>query len=325
MLLALLASGCFALLAVALALVAANARPGPSGGGGVPGVPGPAPANGFPGRFFGPFMDTSMGGSRWRNCPCSVVSLGFMLAGGDGRPAWNGNQPLDAMKSLVAGMRAAGKEPICSFGGESGSELGSVIKDANALARAYLAVIDAYGFKWADFDIEGAAYQDTEACHRRNQALAIVQRQRPGVTISYTFPSETTGLPAACVATLQHAKSVGLRVDVCNLMTMFFGGSQPNMGQTCIRAAAAAHGQCGLPMGICPNIGVNSGPGDVFQLRDAQAVLEFARRTPWVRWLTFWSVDRDRAGPGGGTSAQNNASGVAQGDYAFSKVFAQFR
>ena len=35
-----------------------------------------------------------------------------------------------------------------------------------------------------------------------------------------------------------------------------------------------------------------------------------------------WS---DRAGPGGGTSAQNNASGVAQGDYGFSKVFAQFR
>ena len=98
------------------------------------------------------------------------------------------------------------------------------------------------------------------------------------------------------------------------------------MGALAIDAARAAHAQLltlGLAdtrLGITPMIGRNDVKFVVFSPEDARALLEFARQTPWVRSLGFWSVNRDQARPGG----EEDDCGLPQPRWAFTNLFAPF-
>ena len=80
-------------------------------------------------------------------------------------------------------------------------ELAQACTTPQAVATEYQAVIDAYGLKFLDLDIEGAAVADPASIARRSQALKLVQNARPNVKISLTLPvlrkSFTLHLPAA--------------------------------------------------------------------------------------------------------------------------------
>jgi hypothetical protein len=86
------------------------------------------------------------------------------------------------------------------------------------------------------------------------------------------------------------------------------------------RAQLLAAGMPNAKIGITPMIGVNDTAALVFTLEHARAVATFARATPWVRWLSFWSLGRDNGSGGVGGAASNSSSGVAQKQWDFTRA-----
>ncbi|MFF5860050.1 cysteine/serine endopeptidase inhibitor, partial [Streptomyces sp. NPDC012751] len=150
----------------------------------VSGSPAPDSSNGsgFPSRYAAPYVETW--GSpdeldKARQAGLKYATLAFVLAGGGCKATFNGDTPItDAgWKAAVQNLRSSGGDVIASFGGASGTELGQACDSATALQEQYGAAVDALDLTRLDFDIEGAALADTAANHRRNQALAALQKE----------------------------------------------------------------------------------------------------------------------------------------------------
>nr|BFD90310.1 hypothetical protein KitaXyl93_16700 [Kitasatospora sp. Xyl93] len=103
------------------------------------------------------------------------------------RTAWAEDQ--------VDALRAAGGDVKVSFGGAAGTELAAVCGTVGALFAEYDAAVRAYGLRYVDFDIEGAAIADTAANERRSAALARLQQAHPGLKVSFTLPVLPEGGP----------------------------------------------------------------------------------------------------------------------------------
>jgi hypothetical protein len=256
--------------------------------------------------------------------------MAFVIAGANGQPMWNGTDSISSKKSLISSIRAAQRDVIVSFGGESGQEIALTIKDATQLAAAYNSVVDQLGLKWIDFDVEGSAVADTASVARRNQALAIVQKTHPGVVVSYTLAVMPSGLTADGLNVLKSAKQYGVRVDVVNIMTMYFGSGFPHMGQSSIDASnatlaqLASLGMSSCKLGITPNIGINTTSATTFTLADASTLTAYAKKTSGVRWLSFWNITKDN-GNGPMNKDTNVSSGIHQNPWAFSQIFSAFK
>lgn len=272
--------------------------------------------------MFAPFTDTSL---PMGNPPITRVTLGFVLANSANRPSWNGTDPLAASypQSLIKKYGPA--NCIVSFGGQAGTELAAVIKDPAALAAAYAEAIKATGVGWMDLDIEGSIVADAAMVDARNAALAILQKSNPSLKMSYTLQVMPTGLTQDGVNLLANAKKRGVKLHCVNVMTMDYGDSfgKQDQGQLAIDAANAtraqalkAYGEVGV--GICPMIGKNDQEALVFTLEHAKAVVAFAKRTPWVNWITFWSVNRDHSGTG---KLSNTHSSLPQKEWEFCGIF----
>jgi chitinase len=87
----------------------------------------------------------------------------------------------------VKAYRRRGGDVTVSFGGQAGAELASVCPSVDSLAAAYEAVVDAYGARCVDFDIEGGALEDAAANARRDAAIAALQKSRH-VKVAFTLP-----------------------------------------------------------------------------------------------------------------------------------------
>ncbi len=218
---------------------------------------------------------------------------------------------------------------IISFGGAAGEELAEACSSAAATQAQYQAVINAYGAKSLDFDIEGAPIAYPATVDQRNAALASLQAANPGLQISYTLPVMPTGLTQDGVNLLTNTKSHGVNVAVINVMAMDYGSADSTMGQDAINATQATYAQvqaAGLSstMGCTPMIGQNDSPGEIFSLADAQTLVNWAKGTSYVTRLAFWSVGRDNGGCAGSGSASPSCSGVSQSNYQFSSIFEGF-
>ena len=113
------------------------------------------------------------------------VTLGFIVSRRACEASWGGFYGLgesdgwfDA-SAVDRAARAAGAEPIISFGGAAESGAGAHVHDVGSLAAQYQAVIDRYGVRDLDFDIEGADQADSASLERRFKAIAQVQRRAP--------------------------------------------------------------------------------------------------------------------------------------------------
>lgn len=297
----------------------------------VPPSPGPQPAmkGTFPDKFSAPYVDTSAQSST-DACPAKYAMLAFVLAGSDGAPAWNGTDPIKGMAyctNLIARLRSGGGDAIVSFGGAAGTELAHKITDPAKLATAYGSVVDALKLRWADFDIEGASIEDRTVVARRMAAIKLLQAKYPSLIVSFTLPVMPTGLIESGIAFIKAAVAAGVRTDVVNVMCMNYGESfKGDQGAHAIAAAKATRAQlvaAGMPnakIGITPMIGTNDTAVLVFTLEHARAVAAFARATPWVRMLSFWSVGRDNASGGVGSPLSNSSSGVAQKPWDFTRA-----
>jgi hypothetical protein len=241
--------------------------------------------------------------------------LAFIIAGPDGNAAWDGKYPLaneaagsdgaaflQRLDGEIARLRAKGGDIAISFGGEGGQELALTAADAPALESNYETVIDRYRLTWMDLDVEGDALANRAANERRNRALAALQARHPDLRITFTLPVEPDGLSPDSLSLLQDAAGKGVRIAAVNLMIMDYAprflANGDAMGALGIRAAQRAHAQCTkwapkLAFGLTPMIGANDELGQYFTTGDATAVCAWARKQPWICWLSYWSLNRD--------------------------------
>jgi hypothetical protein len=259
-------------------------------------------------------------------------TLGFVTSAGCKASWFNAYDPRAAWQSdEIAKIRSAGGDVKVSFGGASGIELAQACTSVSSLAAEYNAVIKAYGLKYVDFDIEGAAVADPTSITRRSQALAQVQSANPGIKISLTLPVLPSGLDTNGLGVVKAAKNAGVNLDMVNIMAMDYYMGSANQGDRAVSAAKATQAQLkslyGLSdaaawkkVGLTPLLGVNDSQNEIFYPADATKVVNFAKSVH-VGMLSFWEVGRDANAC---TGALYRCTNVPQSPYQFSKIFAGY-
>lgn len=216
--------------------------------------------------------------------------------------------------------------------GRLGDGTGRACDSADELAEAYGAALDAAGSTEADFDVEGDALKDSDSVRLRSEAIALLQKDRPDLSVSFTLPVMPSGLDDDGVALLDSANDHAVLVTTVNIMTMNYASSYGgDMGDYAERAALATHGQLmdvfgtsgstawgALAMTSMP--GVNDVDNETFTLEDAAQVREFAEEKG-VAWVSMWATFRDRECGDGASDELVDCSGVDQEDGAFGQAF----
>jgi hypothetical protein len=266
-------------------------------------------------------------------------NLAFVLDSGGCTPAWDGNaSELVSTDTAVAAdinaIRAAGGDVAVSFGGFNGTELGTTCGSATALAAAYQQVITKYHLDRVDFDYENGAL-DTNTSIRFG-AIAILERNNPGLTVSLTIPMTTVGFPGTGTDEIRAAVAAGARLDVINAMDFDTGlTSGTEVGQSEAVAndavgqletifgwsAATAWSHLGLQI----MNGHTDQPSELFTQDTFTQLLAFARANR-PAWFAYWSINRDFACPAGVVEpwAPGTCSNIAQNDYDFTKIIVQY-
>ncbi|GAA3813097.1 chitinase [Streptomyces coacervatus] len=269
----------------------------------------------------------------------STYNLAFVISdGSDCTPKWNDEYALanSTVKSRISQLKEDGATVRVSFGGASGKELASTCASASKLAAAYAKALDAADSTQADFDIEGDELTDSDSVALRSEAIALLQKERSDLEVSFTLPVMPSGLDSDSLALLESANKYDVQVSTVNLMTMNYGESYTgDMGDYALTSAKAAHTQLkkvfGLSdagawqgMALTSMIGVNDIDNETFTLSDAAQVREFSLEKG-IAWVSMWSTFRDRqcsAGSSGNDDAATNCSGVKQSSGAFGVAFA---
>ncbi|MFI5756689.1 ricin-type beta-trefoil lectin domain protein [Streptomyces sp. NPDC051569] len=303
--------------------------PSGSGGGGTP------PAGGGP-MAVAPYLYNGWGSPP---SPTTVMNatgvkwftLAFVLSNGYCNPQWDGGRPLSGGvdQQTINTVRGAGGDVIPSFGGWSGNKLESSCSSAGELAAAYQKVINAYGLKAIDIDIEADAYSNTTVQQRTVDALKTVKANNPGIKVYVTFG---TGQSGPDTGLINRAASSGLTVDSWTIMPFDFGGAGQNMGTLTTRAAEGLKTAVKNAYGYSDDqtyrsIGISSMNGitddnETVTVADFRTILAYAQQHHLAR-LTFWSVNRDRP-CGSGGPGDDTCSGVSQQAWDFTRVFAQY-
>jgi hypothetical protein len=269
----------------------------------------------------------------------STYNLAFVISdGSDCTPKWNGTDAIDkaAVTSRISALKDSGGSVRVSFGGASGKELAEVCGSASALAKAYGEALDAAGSTEADFDIEGDTLTDSTSVALRSKAIALLQKERSDLQVTFTLPVMPTGLDSDSLALLESANDNSVTVSTVNIMTMNYGTSYTgDMGDYAETSATAAHDQLADVFGLSGEgawqglaltsmIGDNDVANETFSLSDAAQVREFAEGKG-VAWVSMWSTFRDQqcsSGDAASDDAATNCSGVSQSSGAFAKALA---
>ncbi len=284
---------------------------------------------------YAPYVDATEASDLDDAGSAAAYQLAFVIADGDAcEPAWNGTTPLGdrAVKSRVAALTESGASVRVSFGGASGTELAGACDDADDLADAYGAALDAAGATAADFDVEGDALKDSDAVDLRSEAIARLQRDRPRLTVSFTLPVMPSGLDDDALALLHSANDASVEVSTVNIMTMNYASSYDgDMGDYAERAARATHRQvrdvfetspatAWRALALTSMLGVNDVENETFTLEDAAQVRKFAEEKG-IAWVSMWATFRDRECGDGASDALTDCSGVEQEAGAFAEAF----
>ncbi|KAA2263803.1 chitinase [Solihabitans fulvus] len=272
--------------------------------------------------------------------PASVMSasgvkaftMAFMLSDGGCNAKWDGSRALKGGgdEAAIKKIRSAGGDVIISFGGWSGAKLGEHCGTASALAGAYQKVIDAYGLKAIDIDIEDTEFHSNAVQDRVLGALKIVKQHNAGIRTVVTFGTDTTGPDSWGQRLISRGAALGAGVDVWSIMPFDFG-SGGNMASLTVSAADGLKNRVKAAFGLSDaaayaKIGISSmngktdNAGEVVTLANFNTILGYAQQHHIARF-TFWSANRDRpcAGAGG-----DSCSGISQKPWDFSKVIAKF-
>jgi polygalacturonase len=299
----------------------------------------PQRASASPGMAVAPYEYLGWGSPQ---NPASVMSetgvkwftLAFVLSDGTCNPKWDGSRPLTggSDQSAIKAIRSAGGDVVVSVGGWSGAKLGEKCSSAAKLAGAYQKVIDAYGLKVLDIDIENTEWSSATVRQRVVDALKTVKAANPGLKTVITFGTTTGGPDSTGADMIKRAANSGLANDVWCIMPFDFGGGSTNMGRLTTQAmeglkakVKAAYGYSDATayahIGLSSMNGRTDDSGERVRLADFKTMLAYAREHHIGR-LTFWSVNRDR--PCGSGTDGDACSGVSQQPYDYLKVFTQY-
>lgn len=303
------------------------------------------PASAGAARQFAPYVDMTLNSDSLAKMKSEsgvrLFTFGFIVSGQPCKASWGGYYGIDdpTMNRRIANLRKAGGDGIVSFGGAAGSELADTCTTVGSLAAQYQAVINRYGIRDLDFDIEGGDQANAASLTRRFKAISKVQAAgraagKP-VQVSLTVPVMPTGLTHDGIRVVRAAIDDGVRVSVVNVMAMdYFDPSLSyagEMGRYAIKAASATHAQLAhlYPgrsaaalwhmIGVTPMIGINDDSKEIFTTQNARQLTAFAKQRGLGR-LAMWSANRDHPCPGA-TSTSNNCSGVGAPDWGFSRIF----
>lgn len=228
-----------------------------------------------------------------------------------GQERW-GEVDTDAFAAAnVAQAVQQGQRYVISTGGA----LGIFTCGSDEGMARFLARYDSPLLAGLDFDIEGA--QTPKQIDALVARLAVVQRQRPGLRLSFTLAThggsdaDRRSLNGTGQRVLQALKSAGLHHAVINLMVMNYGEADPRwcvvregrceMGRSALQAARNLHRQYGVPyarIALTAMPGENDVAGNVFTRRDARRLARGARRLG-LAGVHHWSIDRDQPCPPG--------------------------
>lgn len=297
---------------------------------------------------FAPYVDMTLNSDSLAKMKSQsgvgLFTFGFIVSGQPCKASWGGYYGLDdpTMNQRIAKLKQAGGAGIVSFGGAAGQELADTCTSVDSLRAQYQAVINRYGIRNLDFDIEGADQGNLTTLARRFKAIARVQADgraagKP-VQVSLTLPVMPTGLTYEGRRAVRMAINNGVRVGVVNVMAMDYYDSSLNyngrMGDYAIQAARATRAQLARlypsrsdaalwrMVGVTPMLGVNDDPKEIFTTQNASQLTAFAKQKHIGR-LAMWSANRDHPCPGK-PQADNNCSGLGGADWAFSKIFRTF-
>ncbi|WP_063753062.1 hypothetical protein [Streptomyces resistomycificus] len=255
---------------------------------------------------YAPYLSATTASGLDSNGSPATYNLAFVISDGDGcTPTWNGTHAIGdaSVKSRVARLKEAGATVRVSFGGASGEELAATCESASELAEAYGRALDAAGSAQADFDIEGDELTDSDSVDLRSAAIARLQKERTGLSVSFTLPVMPSGLDDDGLALLGSANKAA-HTQLADV----FG----------LSSSAAWRG-----MALTSMIGVNDVEGETFTLSDAAQVRAFAEEKE-IAWVSMWSTARDQQceeGTSGEDDPATDCSGVEQGSGAFAKAF----
>ncbi|MFE7269320.1 chitinase [Streptomyces sp. NPDC057623] len=289
------------------------------------------------GTAYAPYVSSTEASDNDSAGSPATYNLAFVISdGSDCTPRWNGTTAIadSATKSRIAKLTQGGAGVRVSFGGASGEELAASCDSASELAEAYGKALDAAGSTQADFDIEGEELTDSDSVDLRSEAIALLQKERGDLEVSFTLPVMPSGLDADGVALLESANEHDVQVSTVNIMTMNYGESYAgDMGDYALTSAKAAHTQlkklfgtsdatAWQAMALTSMLGVNDVDNETFTLDDAAQVREFAEEKG-IGWVSMWATFRDRQCDDGSSSndALTNCSGVDQEDGAFAEAF----
>jgi hypothetical protein len=307
----------------------ASPTPSPTGGGGGGGTGSTLPVAPYVdmGAWPTPALTTMATSGNLKN-----FTLAFVNSAGCKASWFNAYDPRAAWsKDQIDAIRARGGDVKISFGGASGIELAQACTTPAAVAAEYQAVVDAYGLKYIDLDIEGAAVADPTSVNRRSQALKLLQNARPNVKISLTLPVLPEGLTADGVAVVRSARDAGVNLDLVNVMAMDYQRSSGDYGNFAVQAAQSTFtqmkslypsktdAQVWRMIGVTPMLGKND-DGGTYDQADARQLVSFAQ-SKHLGMLSFWEMTRDRNACNGALYMCTN---IPQSPYEFSKIFAGY-
>lgn len=298
----------------------------------------PTPSDSSSSTSYAPYVSVTTADDTDSTGSPSTYNLAFAIAKGSTcTPEWNGTTAIGnaAVKSRIAALKTSGATVRVSFGGASGKELAETCTSVTALAKAYGEALDAAGSTQADFDIEGDTLTDSASVALRSKAIAVLQKERTDLKVSFTLPVMPSGLDSDSLALLESANDNAVQVSTVNIMTMNYGESYTkDMGDYAITSATATHTQLkkvfGLSdagawqgMALTSMIGVNDVSGETFSLSDAAQVRTFAEEKE-IAWVSMWSTFRDQQCESGSSDddAATDCSGVTQSSGAFGEAFA---
>ncbi|MFD7505995.1 chitinase [Streptomyces sp. NPDC059850] len=261
-------------------------------------------------------------------------TMAFMLSDGGCTPKWDGSRALTGGtdQSTISAIRAAGGEVTVSFGGWSGNKLGEKCSSASALAAAYQKVIDAYGLKAIDIDIEASEFENATVRQRVIDALKTVKQKNSGIKVYVTFGTTTTGPDSNGTDLVKRGARAGLDVDGWAVMPFDFGQGSVDMAAATRTAVdglkntvASAYGLSSdaayRKVGFSSMNGKTDVAGETVTLANFNSMLSYAKSHHLAR-VSFWSLNRDRK-CGSGTDA-DACSGINQGTYDFTKALAGY-
>ncbi len=347
-LLAALAAGSTALLALSITATGAAAATGGAGNG-----PG-AFSRPLPNQVFAPYYemyDTSTDlATLSQQSGARYLSLAFLetAASGSCTAYWDGDttEPIAPASygADIAAIQAHGGNVIPSFGGYTADTTNTDIADSctsvASIAQVYESLITTYNVPRIDLDVEADSLTNTAGINRRNEAIALTEAWAAAhhrqIQFSYTLPTFPTGLTASGLAVLQNAVADGARISTVNLLTFdYYLGTQQDMVADTESAAAGLFSQLQTLYPTAPArqlwqmIGVTEMPGiddfgtdETFSTANAVTILNWARHQG-IGLISFWALQRDNGGCPG-TKGASTCSGVTQPTWFFSHVFEHF-